>query len=171
MSLTFALQALLARHESYVADAEKERMDMLECIDHLEQEKRMLETKNAQAIEENRKLLDQLEALNTAVLESDTKILSLTDALRSADQNVEKLSSLAARTERLHKQIAQFEDEQATLHATLAITREDERTAVLRWQRAERTLVDMQDQLDKIEREAREERERHSEVGVPDYSS
>jgi hypothetical protein len=164
MSLTFILQALLARHENYVADAERDRTRMLECITHLEAEKASLETKNRDAIEENRKLLDQLEALNTAVIESDAKILSLTDALRSADQNVERLTGLAARTERLQDQLQRFEQEQERLHVTLAITKEDERTAVLRWQKAERTMQDLQDQLDKIEREAREEAERHGEI-------
>jgi hypothetical protein len=164
MSLTFILQALLTRHENYVADAERDRARMLECITHLEAEKASLETKNKDAIEENRKLLDQLEALNTAVIESDARILSLTDALRSADQNVERLAGLAARTERLQDQLQRFEQEQERLHATLAITKEDERTAVLRWQKAERTMQDLQDQLDKIEREAREEAERHGEI-------
>jgi hypothetical protein len=61
-------------------------------------------------------------------------------------------------------QLARFEEEQAALHDTLSITREDERTAMLRWQRAERTIADLQDQIDRIERDAREERERHIEV-------
>ena len=163
-SLTWMLQQLLTRHENYVSDAERDRARMLECISHLEAEKCHLETKNKDAIEENRKLLDQLEALNTAVIESDAKILSLTDALRSADQNVERLTGLAQRTERLQDQLQRFEMEQERLHKTLSITKEDERTAVLRWQKAERTIQDLQDQLDKIEREAREEAERHGEV-------
>ena len=69
-SLTWMLQQLLTRHENYVSDAERDRARMLECISHLEAEKCHLETKNKDAIEENRKLLDQLEALNTAVIES-----------------------------------------------------------------------------------------------------
>ena len=164
LSLTWMLQQLLTRHETYVADAERDRARMLECISHLEAEKDSLETKNKDAIEENRKLLDQLEALNTAVIESDAKILSLTDALRSADQNVERLTGLAQRTERLQNQLARFEHEQEGLQETLKLTKEDERTAVLRWQKAERTIQDLQDQLDRIEREAREEAERHGEV-------
>ncbi|KIW08664.1 uncharacterized protein PV09_00617 [Verruconis gallopava] len=157
-------QALLSRHESYVADAERDRTRMLECIAHLEKEKLELETRNRDAIEENKKLLEQLEALNTAVIESDAKILSLTDALRSADQNVEHLTSLAARTARLQDQLQRFEQEQERLQEMLKVTKEDERTAILRAQKAERTINDLQDQLDRIEREAREERERHSEI-------
>jgi chromosome segregation ATPase len=163
-SLTFALQALLIRHESYVADAEQERRRMEEKVEQLEIEKRELEEKNAGTIEENHRLLDQLETLNTACAESELKILSMTELLRSTDQELERLTGLAARTEGLQIQLARLEDEQAALHATLATTKEEEHTVLLRWQKAERTILSLQDQIDKIERDAREERERHAEV-------
>ena len=50
MPLTFALQALLVRHEAYVADSERERKEMLHTIDTLEKDKIELEAKNAQTI-------------------------------------------------------------------------------------------------------------------------
>jgi hypothetical protein len=137
---------------------------MLENLANLEQEKRSVEERNAHTIEENRKLLDQLESLNTALAESDSRILSLTECLRSAESQIERLTGLAARTDLLNAQLARFEDEQAALQKTLAITKEDERTAILRYQRAERTIASLQDQMDSIERDAREERERHMEV-------
>jgi chromosome segregation ATPase len=137
---------------------------MLEHMMSLELEKQDLEARNAHMIEENRRLLDQLEQLNTAVAESDSRVLSLTECLRSADAQIERLTGLAARTDLLQAQLARFEDEQAALQTTLAITKEDERTAILRFQRAERTIAGLQDQMDSIEREAREERERHVEV-------
>lgn len=158
------MQALLYRHESYVADAENDRKRMLENLEILEQEKRSVEERNAHTIEENRKLLDQLESLNAALVESDSRILSLTECLHSAEAQIERLTGLAARTDLLHAELARFEEEQEALQKSLEITKEDERTAILRFQRAERTIASLQDQMDSIERDAREERERHIEV-------
>jgi hypothetical protein len=137
---------------------------MLETLETLEQEKRSVEERNAHTIEENRKLLDQLESLNAALVESDSRILSLTECLRSAEAQIDRLTGLAARTDLLNVELQRFEDEQAALQKTLEITKEDERTAILRFQRAERTIASLQDQMDSIERDAREERERHIEV-------
>ncbi|CAO2657896.1 Nn.00g071560.m01.CDS01 [Neocucurbitaria sp. VM-36] len=164
MPLTFALQALLVRHEAYVADSERERKQMLATIETLEQEKLDLEAKNAQTIKANRDLLDQLEHLNDTVANSDAYIQSLTDTLRSTEQEIERLSSLAARTQLLEKQLIDLEREQSQLQINLDAKLVDERTAIQRWKTAERTIGDLQDQIDRIEKEAREERERHVEV-------
>ncbi|KAF2435956.1 hypothetical protein EJ08DRAFT_296647 [Tothia fuscella] len=164
MSLMFALQALLTRHESYVADAEEDRRRMELKVECLEREKRELEGRNKETVEENRRLLDQLESLNTACAESEMKVLSMTELLRSTDQELERLNGLVARTEGLQLQLARLEDEQASLHATLAITKEEEHAVLLQWQKAERTILSLQDQIDKIEFDAREERERHTEL-------
>ncbi|KAJ9646350.1 hypothetical protein H2199_002399 [Coniosporium tulheliwenetii] len=164
MSLTFALQALLVRHEAYMADAEQERLRMSATIEQLERDKRELEARNAQMIEENRSLLDQLEYLNNIVSESDDHIKSLTATLRSTQQELQRLTLLESRTRALERQLAELESEQASLHETLATTTENERSAVMRWRKAERTIAELQDQVDRIEREAREERERHVEV-------
>jgi chromosome segregation ATPase len=164
MSLIFALQALLIRHESYVSDAEQDRRRMEEKVDVLELAKRDLEEKNARTVEENRKLTEQLESLSNACAESELKILSMTELLRSADQELERLTGLAARTEGLQIQLGRLEDEQAALHATITTTKEQEHAVLLRWQKAERTVISLSDQIDRIERDAREERERHAEV-------
>jgi chromosome segregation ATPase len=164
MSLIFALQALLIRHESYVADAEQERRRMEDKVEELEQAKQILEEKNARTVDENRKLAEQLESLSTACDESELKILSMSELLRSADQELERLTGLAARTEGLQIQLGRLEDEQTALHATLATTKEEQHAVMLRWQKAERTVLSLQDQIDRIERDAREEHERHMEV-------
>ena len=164
MPLTFALQALLVRHEAYVADSERERKQMVAKIEQLEQEKLELEAKNAQTIKANRDLLDQLEHLNGAVTESDAHIQALTDTLRSTEEEIERLSSLAARTQMLEKQLMDLEREQSQLQSNIDAKLVDERTAIQRWKTAERTIGDLQDQIDRIEKEAREERERHVEV-------
>ncbi|KAL6705974.1 hypothetical protein ACN47E_006253 [Coniothyrium glycines] len=157
-------QALLVRHEAYVADSERERNEMLETIERLEQEKLDLEAKNAQTIKENRDLLDRLEHLNEAVANSDTHIQSLSDTLRSTEEEIERLTALAARTQLLERQLIELEREQSQLQSNYDAKLVDERTAIQRWKTAERTIGDLQDQIDRIEKEAREERKRHVEV-------
>src|SRR5690242_13472336 len=77
-SLTFALQALLHRHESYVAEAEENRQRLEASVNALEREKCQVLAENARIVEENRSLLEQLEGLNKAVSESDEHVQSLT---------------------------------------------------------------------------------------------
>lgn len=163
-SLTFALQALLERHETYMAEAEKERCEMAASIDKLEMDKRELEASNARTIEENRNLLDQLEDLNNNVNNSDAHITSLNATLQSTRKEMERLTMLAAQTQQLEAQISAMELEQVSLQERLASTEEEERSAVHRWKNAERTINNLHEQIDRIEREARDEQERHAEV-------
>lgn len=164
MSLTFALQALLARHEAYMAEAEEERRKMGASFTKLEIEKTELKVANAKTIDENRYLLDQLEQLNNAVSNSDATILSLNTTLLSTRKELERLTVLASQAAHLEAQLASMELGQADLQQTVAIKQEEERSAVQRWKGAERTIGALQEQVDRIEREAREERGRHAEV-------
>ena len=163
-TLTFALQALLARHEAYMADAERDRLDLNGRIERLEKDKTDLETENANKIEENRQLLDQLEMLNNTVSESDTKIRSLEASLLSSQQAVRRLEAAAARAEDAERHIAMLEEEQTKLHSEIRLTKEDARSHSQRCKEAQRGILDMQDQLERMEKEAKEERERHVEV-------
>jgi len=162
--LTFSLQALLVRHEAYMVDAERNRLEMTSKIEKLEIDMRELEAGNAKTIEENRALLDQLEGANTTVLESEEHVRSLEATLRSTHQELRRLEGLAARTHDLEVQLAALEQEQELLQRTIVTTEAEERSAIQRWKKAERNLTNLQDQLERIEREAREERERHVEV-------
>lgn len=164
MSLTFALQALLVRHETYIVEAEEERSRMAANINKLEIENKQLETANAQVIEENRSLLNQLENLNNTVTESSSEIQSLTATLDATRQELQRITILAGRAAHLEQQLSALEIEQEQLHQELATTKDDERSAVRRWKQAERTFNGLQEQMDKIDREAREERERYAEV-------
>lgn len=162
--LMFSLQALLMRHEAYITDSEKERKSMAAQIESLEIDKQVLEKKNASVIEENRNLLDQLEALNDAVTSSDAHVTSLQATLASTQREIQKLTQLAAKTENLERQLLDFEREQATWQSALEGKEQSERSAVRRWQTAERTLSKLQQQIEQIEREAAEEKDRHAEI-------
>lgn len=164
MSLTFALQALLIRHESNMREAEQERLQMASSIQRLDTEKRDLESLNAKTIKENRELLDQLEEVNSNVSDSDAHIHALTATLQATRQELQKLTILAGRTAQLESQLSVMEAEQGTLQAKLSSSEGESRSAIQQWKMAERTLGHLQDQVDKIGREATEERERHVEV-------
>lgn len=157
-------QALLVRHEAYMADAERDRMELTGRIEKLETDNRELEAKNAKTIEENRNLLDQLESLNTIVADSEGRVRSLEATLLSSQQIIRRLEGETARAESLERQLAYLEQEQADLQSTLITSQEEARSAMFRWKRAERGINDLQDQLERMETEARQERERHAEM-------
>ncbi|KAI2466667.1 hypothetical protein F4781DRAFT_423893 [Annulohypoxylon bovei var. microspora] len=157
-------QALLARHEAYMADAERDRHELTARIEQLEVDNKELEVKNARTIEENRNLLDQLESLNTTVVDSEGRITSLEATLLSSHQAVRRLEGETARAAALERQLAALEQEQAELQSCLSMSREEARSAVSRWKRAERGINDLQEQLERMEKEAKEEREYHVEV-------
>lgn len=162
--LTFALQALLARHEALMASAENERFEMQTRIEQLETDKKSLEAENARTISENRALLDQLEALNNSVADSETHIRSLEASLTSSQQMIRKLDWQETRAAELETQLGVLETEQAELQSTLVMSQAEARSAMTRWRKAERGISDLQEKLERIEREALEERERHSEM-------
>ncbi|KAM3074578.1 hypothetical protein ACMFMG_008008 [Clarireedia jacksonii] len=157
-------QALLVRHEQFMVDAERDRLEMTAKIEQLEVDKRELEVENKKTIEENRELLDQLEGLNDTFQESELQIKALETTLQSTKTEMRRLEILASRTGELEKNLAILEEEQEMLRKTIIHSEAEERNAILRWRRAERGMCDLQDQLERIEREAREERERHMEI-------
>jgi len=163
-SLTFALQTLLARHEAYMASAERDRVQLTFRIEQLEHENAELEIRNKSVTDENQSLRDDLEHLNGTVKDADDQIESLEVTLRDSLREIRRLESASERAASLERQIALLEEEQATLQNTLVHTREEARTAVYRWRQAERSIVDLQEQLERMEKETREERERHIEV-------
>ena len=162
--LTFALQALLSRHESYIASSEAQRTALSAQVSRLESDKTALERKNADIVRENRELLDHLEALNTNVADSDAHIASLAATLAEAQYEVKRLTGLAARTEELERQLEELEVGRAGLEKEVKEKEEDERSAVWRWREAEGRVRVLNEQVERIEREARAERERHIEL-------
>ncbi|KAK4971235.1 hypothetical protein LTR28_013374 [Elasticomyces elasticus] len=164
MSLIWSLQALLARHEAYAADAEKDRLRTTAEIEELRENKRTLEEQNAKIVAENRTLLDHLESLNDAVAESDAQAQSLTATLHATQCELESLAHLATRTEQLEHQLVHYEKEQTELRQTVSTAADGERSAVRRWQKAERELNSLQEQLQRIEQQATEEKEKHADL-------
>ncbi|TGJ83393.1 hypothetical protein E0Z10_g5375 [Xylaria hypoxylon] len=158
--LTFTSQALLA----HMADAERDRNELTTRIEQLESDNKELEMMNANMIDENRDLVDQLEALNTTITDSEAHIKSLEATLLSSQQTIRRLEADTIRAEALERQITSLEEEQAELQGSLLLSHKEARSAVSRWKRAERGINDLQEQLERIEKEATEEREHHVEM-------
>ncbi|KAL9620454.1 MAG: hypothetical protein Q9160_005039 [Pyrenula sp. 1 TL-2023] len=162
--LTLILQALLSRHESYMQDSEKERDRLTLDIEKVESEKKTLEDENQRVVAENRELLNQLEDLNDNIADSDARVKSLAASLASAQYEIRRLNSLAARASHLETELQSLESDQAQLRKDLETCQETERSSLSRWRQAECKVRDLSDQLERIEREASEEREKHVEL-------
>lgn len=162
--LTFALQALLARHEAYMADAERDRLRLNSRIERLQTDKEELEANNAAKSEENSQLLEQLEILNSTVLDSDAKIKSLEASLLSSQQAIRRLENAATRAAESDQHLKILEVEQDKLTGELRASKEEARSHAQRFKEAQRGILDMQDQLERMEREAIQERQRHEEM-------
>ncbi|KAK4096344.1 hypothetical protein N658DRAFT_511289 [Parathielavia hyrcaniae] len=157
-------QTLLARHEAYMASAERDRLELTARIEQLERENTALETRNKAITDENHGLRDELEQLNDTVNDAETKIGSLEATLLDSQREVRRLEIAADRAASLERQIAILEEEQVVLRTTVSRTEEEARTTMYRWRQAEKGLNDLQEQLERMENETREERERHVEV-------
>lgn len=147
-----------------MANAKRDRLELTSRIEQLEMDNRELEAKNAHYIESNRELLDQLETLNSTVADSEGRIRSLEATLLSSQQAIRRLEGETLRAESLERELEFLEQEQADLQTNLATTHEEARSAMARWKRAERGIVNLQDQLERMEYESKLERERHAEM-------
>ncbi|KAK4459709.1 hypothetical protein QBC42DRAFT_340134 [Cladorrhinum samala] len=157
-------QTLLARHEAYMASAERERAELTARIEQLEAENAELETKYKRMTDENYNLRDELDHLNDTVRDADTKIEFLEATLRDSQREIRRLEHAAERAAALERQIQLLEEKQDSLQATVVRTKEEARTTMHRWRQAEKELSNLQAQLERMEKEAKEERERHVDI-------
>lgn len=163
-SLTWSLQALLIRHETYVAGAELERTRVNASLIRLETQSRHLESENCRLSDENKSLAQQVEGLNSALIDSDQQVTLMTQSYTSTQEELQRVSSLAARAQDLELQLIELETEQATLQTTLVTTQEQERLTQRKFRDSQRRLIDLSAQFESIEQESHEERKHHAEV-------
>ncbi|KAL1902065.1 hypothetical protein Cpir12675_000172 [Ceratocystis pirilliformis] len=157
-------QALLHRHETYMADAERDRLKLVARIEELQNDKIELEVCNEKTQKENKGLMNQIDMLNTSVQDADMRIMQLEANLLSSEQTVRRLENATARAADMERQIAVLENEQDTLRHTVGKTEAESRDTMQRWRRAERSIIILQEQMDRMEQEGKEERERHAEI-------
>lgn len=164
--LTFALQALLARHESYVAESQQEHARLDAKIARLEADRSALQTANERIVAENKELLSKLETLNDSYKASDITVKTLEALLRDTEIEVRRLNGLARQAEDLGIRVQGMDNQRAELMQRLADGETESKSTLTRWRESERKVKQLELEVQKIEWEARMDREKHQEVVV-----
>ena len=162
--LTFALQALLARHESYVAESQQEHARLDAKIAQLEADRTALQDANERMVAENKELLSKLEILNDSYKASDHTAKTLEALLRDTEIEVRRLNGLARRAEDLGIRAQEMDKQRAELMQRLADGETESRSTLTRWRESERKVKQLELEVQKIEWEARMDREKYEEV-------
>lgn len=162
--LTFALQALLSRHESYINEAQTERARLSTCISDLESERLSLQNANERIVAENRELLQRLEQLNGNLVDSDQDVKRLESLLLDCELEVKRLNGLVRRTEELDSRLQDMERERHSLNQQVEEGKEESRSMLARWRESERKVRELEEDVRRIEWEARVDREKHEEI-------
>ena len=162
--LTFALQALLDRHEAYVKESQAEQARLSGYVHRLEDEKANLQDVNHRMVVENRELLQKLEKLNTDFGQSGTRVNELEDLLQQCEQEVRRLNGLTRKTQELELRVMDMEREHAELAKDLEDGQNETRGTIARWKESERKVRQLEQEVQKIEWDARLDRERHEEI-------
>ncbi|KAL2130335.1 hypothetical protein VTI74DRAFT_6586 [Chaetomium olivicolor] len=157
-------QALLARHEAYMASTERDRRELTAHIEQLEHDNAELEAKNKAVTDENDALQQDLDQANDTIKDAEAKIERLEAALLNSQREVRRLEKAEARADSLERHVAHLEEEQVKLRTTIVRTEEEARTIMNRWRETQTELGALQQQIDAIEEEAKKERERHVET-------
>ncbi|KAI5858798.1 hypothetical protein BZA05DRAFT_382474 [Tricharina praecox] len=147
-----------------MAEAESRQASTAMVLEELESQNAQLEVENEKTLEENKRLLRDLEELNSSMAMSELRVRELQEDLDAAHAELSRISAHAARTAVLEAQLAVLESEQEELRNTITTTKEEERAAVARWKRAERQLAELENQLERIQREHTLERARSKNI-------
>jgi hypothetical protein len=162
--LTFALQALLSRHESFVADSQQEHARLEAKVAQLEAERTSLQTANERVVAENRELLSKLETLNDSYKASDNTVKTLEGLLRDTEIEIRRLNALARRAEELDSRVLDLDREKVELLNKINDGESESRSTLARWRESERKVRQLELDVQKIEWEAKVERDKHEEI-------
>lgn len=162
--LTFALQALLDRHEAYVKESQAEQARLSTYINDLEHEKISLQDANHKIVVENRELLQKLEQLNTDFSESDRRVHDLEHLLQDCEQEIRRLNGLTRQTQDLELRVIDMERERAELSKQFADSKDETRSTIARWKESERRVRELEQEVQRIEWAAKIDREKHESI-------
>jgi hypothetical protein len=162
--LTFALQALLSRHESFVADSQQEHARLEAKVAQLEAERTSLQTANERVVAENRELLSKLEILNDSYKASDNTVKTLEGLLRDTEIEIRRLNALARRAEELDSRVLDLDRDKVELLNKINDGESESRSTLARWRESERKVRQLELDVQKIEWEAKMERDKHEEI-------
>ncbi|KAL9057306.1 MAG: hypothetical protein Q9162_002380 [Coniocarpon cinnabarinum] len=144
-------QALLERHETYVAQAEARHAADSQALTDLSASVERLEAQNEQLRSENDGLAFQAKELAGALRDGETNVENLTNTLKDTQDELARMRVMAARADRMEQQLIQLEMEFKNLQSQVDQSAEDERQANARWHVSQRALKELQLQIDYIE--------------------
>jgi hypothetical protein len=162
--LTFALQALLSRHESFVSESQQEHARHDAKIAQLEAERTTLQTANERIVAENKELLSKLDQLNDSYKVSDNTVKTLEGLLRDTEIEVRRLNGLARRAEELDARVQDMDKQRQDMMRKLADGESESRSTLTRWRESEKRVRQLELEVQKIEWEARLEQDKHEEI-------
>ncbi|RMZ81777.1 hypothetical protein DV738_g1964, partial [Chaetothyriales sp. CBS 135597] len=157
-------QALLSRHECFVAKAREENDRLSATIAELQAKREELQTANERIVAENRELVEQLDAINASYKSSDEAAKNLEQQLRCVELEIGQLAIRARRAEELEACVQDLHLERTTLEGKLHEAEVESRTMLARWRQSERKIKQLESELDKIEWESKLQREKHDDA-------
>lgn len=162
--LTFALQALLHRHESYVKDSQAEHHRLSSYVQELESQRSSLQEANERFVSENKELLSQLQTLNADLAGSGKRVKDLEELLQECESEVRRLSGLARKAEELESKVLDMERERDELCRQIDDGKHENRSTIVRWKDSERRIRELEKEVQRIEWEATLDKQRHEEI-------
>lgn len=147
-------QALLARHQKYVASAEHEKAEMLYDISQLKEQLRTIDLENEKLLNENSQLAKQLSFVSDSLYVSDQKVEKLSESLNTQKSLIIQVNGYAARTDALEEQIILLESMRENLEQEVQLSARDKRQAEMRWRKTEQLLDKLTLQYQQLEEEA-----------------
>jgi len=162
--LTFALQALLERHEAYVKESQDEQERLSTYVADLENDKASLQDENHKIVLENKDLLQKLERLNNDFGESGRRVRELEILLQDHESEVCRVNGLTRKTQELELKVMDMERERVELNNHLEKEKLETCSTVARWKESERRVRELEHEIQKVDFEAKLDRERHEEI-------
>lgn len=147
-------QALLVRHQDYVATAENDKAEMRSEILELTERLKLADSESAKISDNNSQLIKQMSIVNDSLFVSEAKVEQLTRTLQDQHSQLTKVNNKATKTEGLESQITMLESAQENLQQECHNAMQEKRLAEARWRKTERMLEKLTVQYEKLEQES-----------------
>lgn len=147
-------QAILVRHQGYIATAEKEKAERISTINTLKERINLANLDISKSTANNAQLVKQVSVVSESLFVSEAKVEQLTRTLQDQHSQLVKANNSAAKTESLESQISILESTRETLQQECQMAVREKRLAEARWRKTERKLEKLTLQYERLEEEA-----------------
>lgn len=147
-------QAILVRHQDYIATAENEKAERISTINTLKERINLANFDISKSTASNAQLVKQVSVVSESLFVSEAKVEQLTRTLQDQHSQLVKANNSAAKTESLESQISILESARETLQQECQMAVREKRLAEARWRKTERKLEKLTVQYERLEEEA-----------------